>query len=74
MSKDSPVSALMREMGIELTREAYLNISFMGEPPEEPLDPELECELPRQFQRAGYRDDYAEGQDEGGIQFYEDAL
>jgi hypothetical protein len=40
----------MKEHGIPLTRENYLNEAYMGEPPEE-LGPELEAELPEQFQK-----------------------
>lgn len=40
----------MRENGIPLTRENYLNEAYMGEPPEE-LGPEEEAELPEEFQR-----------------------
>ena len=58
---DSPVVALMRECNVEMTREAYLNLSFFGEPPVDEdgfLHPELESELPRQFQRPELRDEF----------------
>ena len=42
----------MKEHGIPLTRENYLNEAYMGNPPEK-LGPELEAELPEQFQRWG---------------------
>lgn len=44
----------MKEQGIPLTRENYLNEAYMGEPPVE-LGPEEEVELPEEFQRWGDR-------------------
>jgi hypothetical protein len=43
--------AMMREHHIPLTRENYLALAFMGNPPDEPLDAELEASLPEQFQK-----------------------
>ena len=36
----------LRENGIPVTREAYLTVAYLGNPPAEPLDGELESELP----------------------------
>jgi len=43
------VLRFMKQHDIPLTRENYLEIAYMGTPPEE-LDPEEEVELPEQFQ------------------------
>jgi hypothetical protein len=48
---DDGTIRLLRKHGIPVTRENYLRLSFMGNPPEEPLDGELESELPRELQR-----------------------
>jgi hypothetical protein len=40
---------LLAEYGIPLTRENYLNLAFAGHPPKEPLDGEIEAELPWQI-------------------------
>jgi hypothetical protein len=40
---------LLLAMGLPLTRENYLRLAFMGNPPQEPLDGELEAELPEEF-------------------------
>ena len=37
---------LLEEYGIPLTRENYLLLAFGGNPPKEPLDGEIEAELP----------------------------
>jgi hypothetical protein len=42
---------LMKEHNIPMTRENYLRLAFAGNPPAEPLDAEVEAELPEQFQR-----------------------
>jgi hypothetical protein len=44
-----PVLAMMRDYGIPMTREKYLRLAYMGDPPEE-LGPEEEANLPPQFQ------------------------
>jgi hypothetical protein len=49
-----PVLCWMVENGLPLTREAYLNVAYMGNPPKE-LGPEQEAELPEQFQKWGIR-------------------
>jgi hypothetical protein len=41
---------ILQELGLPLTRENYLRLEFAGNPPEEPLDGEIEAELPEQFQ------------------------
>jgi hypothetical protein len=38
--------ALLKQHGIPLTRENYLNLAFNGKPPAEPLDGEIEAMLP----------------------------
>jgi hypothetical protein len=38
-------------MGLPVTRENYLNVAFLGNPPEEPLDGGLEAELPEELQQ-----------------------
>jgi hypothetical protein len=43
---DTPVMAMMRELGIPLTRENYLEANYLGNPPVE--GPEVE--LPEAFQ------------------------
>lgn len=39
----------LRELNLPLTRKAYLNLNYWGEPPAEPLDAEQEMELPYPF-------------------------
>jgi hypothetical protein len=46
------VLALMQRFNMPMTREKYLDLAFMGEPPDE-LGPEQEAELPPQFRRGG---------------------
>ena len=41
----------MKKRGIPITRENYLFWNWLGDPPPEPLDPELEAELPEELQR-----------------------
>ena len=43
--------AYMKKHRIPITRENYLAIEYMGNPPEEPLDGEIEAELPPSLQR-----------------------
>lgn len=42
---------LLQKYGIPVTRENYLRLAFAGNPPEEPLDAELEAELPEELKR-----------------------
>jgi hypothetical protein len=42
---------LLERMGLPVTRENYLRVAFMGNPPPEPLDGEIEAELPPQLQK-----------------------
>jgi hypothetical protein len=42
---------LLQQYGIPVTRENYLRLAFAGNPPEEPLDGEIEAELPEELQR-----------------------
>ena len=39
----------MKELGLELTRENYFQFNWLMDPPPEPLDPELEAELPEEI-------------------------
>jgi hypothetical protein len=41
---------LLEKFGIPVTRENYLQLAFAGNPPQEPLDGEIEAELPRELQ------------------------
>ena len=41
----------LQELGIPVTRENYLRLAFMGNPPEEPLDGEVEDMLPEELQQ-----------------------
>lgn len=43
---------LLMQLGLPLTRENYLRLAFAGNPPEEPLDGEIEAELPLGLQIA----------------------
>jgi hypothetical protein len=45
-----PLVRIMRRHGIPVTRENYLDLAYMGQPPEE-LGPEEESELPEELQR-----------------------
>lgn len=45
---EDPLLSLMNEHNIPLTRENYLTLAYMGDPPE--WCPELEAEIPEQFQ------------------------
>ena len=42
---------LLTEYGIPVTRENYLMLAFAGKPPEEPLDGEVEAQLPEYLQK-----------------------
>jgi hypothetical protein len=42
---------LMQRLGIPVTRESYLYLSYLGQPPEE-LSAEEEAELPPKLRRA----------------------
>jgi hypothetical protein len=39
----------MKELGIPLTRENYKMFNWLGDPPPEPLDPEIEATLPEEI-------------------------
>jgi hypothetical protein len=43
---------LLEKFGIPATRENYLMLAFAGRPPQEPLDGEIEAELPLELQMA----------------------
>src|SRR6187401_1388187 len=47
-SQDDPVIALLNEHGIPVTRETYLDVAHMGQPPK--WHPELEADLPEHLQ------------------------
>ncbi len=51
MPTDDPILELMLRDKVPLTRENYLHLAYMGTPPEEPLDAELEAELPEIFRK-----------------------
>jgi hypothetical protein len=40
---------LLKEYGIPATRENYVRLAFAGDPPDEPLDGEIEAELEQTF-------------------------
>ena len=42
--QEDPLVRLMRRFGMSVTRENYVNLAFLGEPPE--MDAELEAILP----------------------------
>jgi hypothetical protein len=48
---------LLQKYGIPVTRENYLRLAFAGNPPEEPLDGEIESELPEELQQDAEGDD-----------------
>ena len=50
--ESDPVLQWRKKHGMPLTREDYLEVAYMGEIPED-WGPELEAELPEQFQRWG---------------------
>ena len=41
----------MKKNDVPLTRKNYLEIAYMGDPPPEPLDAELEAEIPEELSR-----------------------
>ena len=41
---------MLVELGLPVTRENYLRLAFAGNPPQEPLDGEIEAELPKELQ------------------------
>ena len=47
---------LLEKFGIPVTRENYLRLAFAGNPPQEPLDGEIEAELPIELQRENMAD------------------
>jgi hypothetical protein len=40
---------LLKKFGIPVTRGNYLRLAFAGNPPQEPLDGEIEAELPEEL-------------------------
>ncbi len=50
MPKDIVLETMKRER-IPMTRANYLHIAYLGTPPDEPLDGELEAELPEIFRK-----------------------
>jgi hypothetical protein len=51
----NPTIQFMVANGVALTRESYLQIAYMGNPPKEPLDAEIEAEIPVEILRAERR-------------------
>jgi hypothetical protein len=49
----------MKALGLPMTRENYLYLAYLGNPPDE-LGPEEEAELPEQFQLPSFRQDFDE--------------
>ena len=47
-----PTLQMLKEYGLPVTRENYLYVAFMGNPPEEPLDGEIEASLPPELRRS----------------------
>src|SRR5579864_1688887 len=43
---------MLVELGLPVTRDNYLRLAFAGNPPQEPLDGEIEAELPLELQIA----------------------
>ena len=41
---------ILERLGIPVTRENYLTLAFAGKPPQEPLDEEIEIQLPKELQ------------------------
>jgi hypothetical protein len=50
-SSEDGVLAVMRKFGLPMTREQYIDLAYLGQPPEV-FGAELEEELPPQFRRA----------------------
>ena len=46
---DDPILALMRYHNLPITRQDYLNVAYLGHPPEE-LSAEEEADLPKEVQ------------------------
>jgi hypothetical protein len=44
---DDPILALMRHLDLPITRQDYLNVAYLGHPPEE-LSVEEEADLPKE--------------------------
>ena len=50
---ENAIVAMMKAYDIPMTREHYFDLAYLGKPPVDEdgeLDPELEAELPKQFQ------------------------
>ena len=50
MTANNPLVRLMQRYGIPVTREAYLDLAFLGQAPQ-PLGSEQEADLPVELQR-----------------------
>jgi hypothetical protein len=57
--EEDSITKLMTRLGIPATRENYLNLAYLGDPPDE-IDPEIEAEIPIQFRLRSDPDDWAE--------------
>lgn len=51
----NPTIQFMVANGIPLTQESYLQIAYMGNPPEDPLDAEVLAEIPAEILRTERR-------------------
>ncbi len=49
-SDDDPLIQIMKDHGIPITREHYLNLAYMGQVPDE-LGAEQEADLPEELQK-----------------------
>lgn len=63
MAAEYPILEQMKLDGVPLTREGYLALALPDEDPDEPLDPELEAQLPRQFRMEPVAKDEEESED-----------
>lgn len=52
---------ILERLGIPVTRENYLMLAFAGHPPEDPLDGEIEIQIPRELRAVEDDDEGGEG-------------
>jgi hypothetical protein len=52
---------ILEKLGIPVTRENYLMLAFAGHPPTEPLDGEIEIQIPRELRAVEDDDEGGEG-------------
>ena len=61
VTEDNALSRLMNRLGIPVTRENYLDLAFMGEPPKE-LSHEQETDVPHHIRKSAKgRESHLEG-------------